>query len=159
MCVVCLGDGVCAWDWTHSFLCLSWCQPLCFKTTVKVLFLQAQCALKYDGSKQMHLGYLLGIEMHCGKVSLWEYKGRGMVDRPTEGCTAHTWTCSKHSGSFTQGLLKFFLGLMYWLIGGLVGLFVETVSHTSPGWPELPPVLWPQPQECCSGRHEAPHPA
>lgn len=37
----------------------------------------------------MHLDYLLGIEMHCGKVSLWEYKGRGMRNRPTEGCTAH----------------------------------------------------------------------
>lgn len=37
----------------------------------------------------MHLDYLLGIEMHCGKVSLWESKGRGMGNWPTEGCTAH----------------------------------------------------------------------
>lgn len=131
----CVLGGVYAWDWTHSFFCLSWRQPLCFKTTIKVLFWQTQCALKYDGAKQMHLDYLLG--MHCGKVSLWEYKGRGMGNRPTEGCTAHNEPVQSVLETSHKDFWIFFLGRSVgWMVGW--SFCFETVSHTSPGWPELP---------------------
>lgn len=112
----------------------------------------------------MHLDYLLGIEMHCGKVSLWEYKGRGMETGQLRA-VLHIMNLFKAFWKLHTRTSEFFLGWIYWLNGWLGGLSVlrQCLTLVQAGLNslclELLSVLWAQPPECWSGRHEVPHPA
>lgn len=131
MCVVCgvLG-GVYAWDWTHSFLCLSWRQPLCFKTTIKVLFLTNTVCPKVWWSKTNARRLLVGHrvvlwKLVCGSMKA-EGWGTGQLRVVLHIMNLFKAFCKLH----TRTSEFFFLGgSVGWMVGWLVFLFWNSVSH------------------------------